>query len=189
MFLTADPPLLDTTMMNRLVLQASLLALLCLSLTLSFTVHVPNQRPFTVLAASRREILASAAASLTLPMAAARATDGNPFDAVRYQLQDPSGGVAYMQKCIDDHDFTALLEFTKQYDQVLRKGAMGQAKKTLPKSVQDAATSAANAVTFDLIGINRSSRKGQENVAEASKYLEELRADVQTFLQLEGSVE
>ena len=91
-----------------------------------------------------------------------------------------------MQKAVDEQNFPALLEFTKTYDQILRKGAMGKAKKWIVNPAdKDAATAAANGVTFDLIGINKSARPGQENVDNARKYLRELVQDVQTFLDLE----
>jgi hypothetical protein len=111
--------------------------------------------------------------------------DNTAFDAVRRELNSPEGGIAYMQRCLEQDDFTALLEFTKTYDQVLRKGAMGQAKKSLLQE-KEKATQYSNAVTFDLIGINRSSRPGKENASDAAKYLQELREDVQQFLELEG---
>lgn len=120
------------------------------------------------------------------PAVAAEDAVTNPFDAVRRELQSAEGGIAYMQSCIDKADFTGLLEFTKTYDQVLRKGAMGKAKKTLMVESKDAAVLLSNAVTFDLIGINRSSRPGKENAQDAAKYLQELRVDVQKFLDLEG---
>jgi hypothetical protein len=67
---------------------------------------------------------------------------------------------------------------------------MGKAKKLLQdKEVKSQATEFANAVTFDLIGINRSSRKGQENVESANKYLQELRDDVNKFLALESTIQ
>ncbi len=62
---------------------------------------------------------------------------------------------------------------------------MGQAKKSL-LTEKETATQYSNAVTFDLIGINRSSRPGKENASDAAKYLQELREDVQRFLELEG---
>jgi hypothetical protein len=112
------------------------------------------------------------------------------FDAIRYELQDSNGGVSYMQSKIDQQDFTALMEFTKTYDLELRKKRMGTAKKLLQdKSIQETATQYSNAVTFDLIGINRSSRKGQENVESANKYLQELRDDVNKFLTLESTIQ
>ena len=108
------------------------------------------------------------------------------FDAVRREVLAETGGVAYLQKAVDEQNFPALLEFTKNYDQVLRKGAMGKAKKLLvSKADKEAATAAANGVTFDLIGINKSARPGQENVENAREYLRELILDVQTFLDLE----
>jgi len=133
------------------------------------------------------------ATTLTTPTGAAAATDSDPavvqaaFDAVRQQVYDPTtGGSAYMQRCIEQQDFPALMEFTKTYDQVLRKGAMGKAKKFLTNAEdKEAATLYSNAVTFDLIGINRNSRPGKENAAEAARYLEELKQDVQKFLDLQ----
>ena len=108
------------------------------------------------------------------------------FEAVRREVLAETGGVAYLQKAVDEQNFPALLEFTKNYDQVLRKGAMGKAKKLLvSKADKEAATAAANGVTFDLIGINKSARPGQENVENAREYLRELVQDVQTFLDLE----
>jgi len=110
------------------------------------------------------------------------------FDAVRQQVS-PGGGVAYLQEKVDAADFPALLEFTKTYDQVLRKGAMGRAKKFLSPEKKEKATALANAVTFDLIGINRSARPGQESAAKAAQYLQELKDDVQAFLELEPKYE
>lgn len=150
----------------------------------------------TELHASRRETLLAGMSAVGLwfqgAAVASAATDtpmSSPFDSIRFELYDPSGGVALMQERIDLRDFEGLLEFTKGYDQVLRKQYMGKAKKLLPKELQDKATLASNAVTFDLIGINRSSRKGQENYEDAVKYLGELKQDAESFLALEGAVE
>jgi len=111
------------------------------------------------------------------------------FNSVRYELQDLKGGVAFMQGRIDNEDWLGLLEFTKTYDLEMRKLRMGRAKKLLQdKEIKAKATSYANAVTFDLIGINRSSRKGQENVESANKYLQELREDMIKFLDLEETI-
>lgn len=112
------------------------------------------------------------------------------FDPIRYELQDPEGGVAYMQNRIDEKDWAGLLAFTKTYDQELRKARIGKAKKLLQsKELKEKGTEFANAVTFDLIGINRSSRSGQESVDGANKYLQELRDDVSKFLALESTIE
>eukprot|EP00980_Cylindrotheca_fusiformis_P027972 scaffold22575_cov141-Cylindrotheca_fusiformis.AAC.3 len=112
------------------------------------------------------------------------------FETIRYELSDPNGGVAYMQQKIDENNFPALMEFTKTYDQELRKLRIGKAKKLLQsKETKEEATKYANAVTFDLIGINRNSRIGQESTEGANKYLQELRDDVEKFLLLETSIE
>ncbi len=112
------------------------------------------------------------------------------FDFIRFELDNPEGGVAYMQARIDQEDLEGLLEFSKTYDLEFRKRRFGAAKKLLQdKEVKAKATEYANAVTFDLIGINRSCRKGQESVASANKYLQELRDDVNKFLALEKTIE
>ncbi|GKY91967.1 hypothetical protein MPSEU_000168300 [Mayamaea pseudoterrestris] len=129
--------------------------------------------------------------SQTVPSNAADGTSTstkNPYDLVRFELYDPKGGVALMQKRIDARDFEGLLEFTKGYDQVLRKQYMGKAKKMLPKELQEKATIICNSVTFDLIGINRNSRKGQENYEGTLKYLNELKQDAEKLLALESYV-
>lgn len=128
-----------------------------------------------------------AAEDVALPTKAAVQTT---FDAIRYELQSPEGGVSYMQARIDAKDWAGLMEFTKTYDLELRKLKMGKAKKLLPsKELKEKATGYANAVTFDLIGINRNSRQGQESVEGANKYLQELRDDVATFLTLESTIQ
>jgi hypothetical protein len=112
------------------------------------------------------------------------------FAPIKYELNDPQGGVAYMQERINEEDWEGLMEFTKTYDLEMRKKLMGRAKKLFQsKTVKSDATTYANGVTFDLIGINRSSRKGQENVESANKYLQELREDVTKFLSLESTIE
>jgi hypothetical protein len=112
------------------------------------------------------------------------------FEPIKFELRDPQGGVATMQGRIDAKDFTGLMEFTRTYDLEMRKLRMGRAKKLMSsKEMKEIATSYANAVTFDLIGMNRNSRIGQENQEAANKYLQELRDDVTMFLELEGSIE
>lgn len=98
------------------------------------------------------------------------------------ELHNPDGGFAYLHHCIDQQDFAKLLEFTKTYDQNLRKTAMGGLKAL--KVDSERATQLSNAVTFDLIGMNRASRPGQENAEQAAQYLKELERDVQLFLDL-----
>jgi len=111
------------------------------------------------------------------------------FNNVRYELVDSQGGVSYMQGRIDTKDWVGLLEFTKSYDLELRKLRMGKAKKLLQdKDSKAKATEYANAVTFDLIGINRSSREGRENAELANRYLQQLREDLINFLALEDTI-
>lgn len=153
-----------------------------------------SQKNYESSTLNRRNFFGAAAASTTFLLVpppnalAAAATTDNPFDAVRYELNDSSGGLAYMQNCIDKNDFASLMEFTKQYDQILRKASMGKAKKLLPKELRSKATEISNAVTFDLIGMNRSSRPGQEDAPKAQQYLNELKIDVQKLLDMEGQV-
>lgn len=112
------------------------------------------------------------------------------FDFIRFELDNSEGGVAYMQGRIDQEDLEGLLEFSKTYDLEFRKRRFKAAKKLMQdKEVKAKATEYANAVTFDLIGINRSCRKGQESAASANKYLQELRDDVSKFLALEKTIE
>jgi len=75
------------------------------------------------------------------------------FDEIQNELISPSGGISYLQSCIDSKDFTSILEFTKTYDLDFRKEKMGKARKSLQdKEKKEKALYYANAVTFDLIG-------------------------------------
>mmetsp|Transcript_97741 Transcript_97741/g.273535 ORF Transcript_97741/g.273535 Transcript_97741/m.273535 type:complete len:201 (-) Transcript_97741:195-797(-) len=142
---------------------------------------------FGVAASSGFASPAMAVEEIVLPTKEAVTT---AFDSIRYELQNPAGGVSIMQSRIDAQDFVGLMEFTRTYDLELRKLRMGKAKKLLQsKELKEQATSYANAVTFDLIGINRNSRSGQENVEGANKYLQELRDDVAKFLALENTIQ
>lgn len=70
-----------------------------------------------------------------------------------------------------------------------RKVKMGKARKLLTdKELKDGAILKSNAVTWDLIGINRSSRPGKEDKEEQSKYLEELKKDIEIYLELEDTI-
>ena len=110
---------------------------------------------------SRRDFLASAGllSIATFTPQSALAADEGPiyydavevqkaFDVIRYELEDPNGGVAYMQSCVDKVDYAALLEFTKGYDLELRKAKMSQAKKKF-KMGGELPTQLCNNVTFD----------------------------------------
>lgn len=111
------------------------------------------------------------------------------FDALDFELNNQKGGIRTMQDYIDKEDFTGLLEFTKTYDQVLRKGKWARCKAFMNNAEQEVATLQGNAVTFDLIGINRSSRSGQESVEKANKYLQELRVDLQGMMDMQTKIQ
>jgi len=112
------------------------------------------------------------------------------FDDLRFELEDPKGGVSTMQGYIDNNDFEGLLEFTKTYDQVLRKQKWGRCKSFLTNNAEkEVATLQGNAVTFDLIGINRSSRAGQTSQDSANKYLNELRTDLQKMVDMQTKIQ
>lgn len=130
---------------------------------------------------------ALAAEEIVLPT---KETVTTTFAPIKYELQDPSGGISIMQERIDKRDWPGLMEITKGYDLELRKLRMGTAKKLLQsKELKEKGTEYANAVTFDLIGINRNSRSGQESVEGANKYLQELRDDIAKFLTLETTIQ
>lgn len=112
------------------------------------------------------------------------------FDALRFEREDAKGGIAIMQQLLDDGDFTGLLEFTKTYDQILRKLKWGRAKSFLTNNAEkEVATMQGNAITFDLIGMNRSSRPGQENAQAAQKYLNELKTDLEKVIEMESKIQ
>lgn len=112
------------------------------------------------------------------------------FGDLIFELEDPNGGVAVMQKRIDEQDWEGLMEFTKTYDGFIRKLKWGRAKAFLTNnSEKEVATLQGNAITFDLIGINRSCRAGQENAELANKYLNELRTDLQKMIDMQGKIQ
>mmetsp|Transcript_7459 Transcript_7459/g.11483 ORF Transcript_7459/g.11483 Transcript_7459/m.11483 type:complete len:86 (-) Transcript_7459:67-324(-) len=81
------------------------------------------------------------------------------------------------------------MEFTKLYDGAFRKAKMGRARKLLSDNkLKDDAVLICNAVTFDLIGINKNSREGRENTEQAKVYLQELKVDVKRLLDLESTI-
>lgn len=126
------------------------------------------------------------------------------FNNIRNELQAPNGGVQTLQQFIQNQDYPAILEYTKTYDQILRKGKMKPAQALLLQQLQlqqlpptkeqqtqqqqqlkDQMTTLSNAITFDLIGLNRNARPSHTNAAQCDYYLQALREDVQQFLQLE----
>lgn len=105
---------------------------------------------------------------------------GKAASAVRFELQDAAGSLGRLQAALDAQDFTLLMETTKTMDQSLRKQIVGQAKYYWED--QSAGTQLSNNITFDLIGINRNARPGQENAEGVQKYLNELQQDLKAIL-------
>mmetsp|Transcript_12909 Transcript_12909/g.18430 ORF Transcript_12909/g.18430 Transcript_12909/m.18430 type:complete len:233 (+) Transcript_12909:149-847(+) len=109
------------------------------------------------------------------------------FDAVRYELESEKGGISYeLQQMVDDVDYERILEFTKMYDLEYRKAKMSKARKMISdKAIKENGLFFCNSVTFDLIGMNKNSRSGKEDIVQVRKYFEELKSDVKSFLDLE----
>jgi hypothetical protein len=145
---------------------------------------------------TRRQI-AGWSAGLTPPTAA---EIQQALQTIRDELTSPDG-IPYIQKLIETEDYKTLMAFTPQYDLGMRKLKMGKAAKVMgsiyateaekeqKKAFATTCTLAKNAVTFDLIGINRATRPGQQDKEKALKYLQELKDDMQKFLDLENTLD
>lgn len=83
------------------------------------------------------------------------------------------------------------MQYTKESDAYFRKAKLGKARKLLTDEKLRSTDSLylSNAVTFDLIGINRASRPGKQNKDEQLRYLTELKDDIEKFLKLEDTIE
>lgn len=83
------------------------------------------------------------------------------------------------------------MQYTKESDAYFRKAKLGKARKLLTdeKLRSNESLYLSNAVTFDLIGINRASRPGKQNKDEQLRYLTELKDDIEKFLKLEDTIE
>ena len=90
-----------------------------------------------------------------------------------------------MQQKIAAKDYGELREFTKQWDLDFRKAVLGKARKAMPKGPdRDRAVLVANAVTFDLIGINKAIRNiGNEDDAEARRWFDAAVDDIRDFVR------
>jgi len=112
------------------------------------------------------------------------------FDAIRTELSSPTGVVSTLKSLIDKGSFEDILEYTKESDAYFRRAKLGKARKLLTdKELKGESVLMSNAVTWDLIGINRASRPGKEDREEQLKYLEELKSDVAKFLELEKTID
>jgi len=112
------------------------------------------------------------------------------FDAIRYELTNPSGVVGTLTNLINDgNSYEEVMQYTKESDAYFRKAKIGKARKLLTdKEIKSGSIQLSNAVTFDLIGINRASRPGQEDKDVQLKYLEDLKKDIEQFLELEKTI-
>jgi hypothetical protein len=112
------------------------------------------------------------------------------FDAIRYELQSAEGVVSTLSRLIDSGSYEEVMQYTKESDAYFRKAKLGRARKMLTDDKLRGGESIylSNAVTFDLIGINRASRPGREDKGEQLRYLDELRKDIEKFLELEGTI-
>ena len=150
----------------------------------------------------RRDVIKIAGSMLTISSLAsfadvAQAKDKEPvaietvresFQAVKDELNN--GGISELAAIIEKEDYDEIMEFTKNYDLEFRKAKMGKARKFLTsKEDKEKAVLLCNAVTFDLIGMNKGSRVGQRNIEQVKKYYGELKTDVQSFLDLEQNID
>jgi len=112
------------------------------------------------------------------------------FDAIRYELTNPSGVVGTLTSLINDgNSYEEIMQYTKESDAYFRKAKIGKARKLLTdKEIKSGSIQLSNAVTFDLIGINRASRPGQEDKDVQLKYLDDLKKDIEQFLELEKTI-
>jgi len=112
------------------------------------------------------------------------------FNAIRYELTNPSGVVGTLTNLINDgNSYEEVMQYTKESDAYFRKAKIGKARKLLTdKEIKSGSIQLSNAVTFDLIGINRASRPGQEDKDVQLKYLDDLKKDIEQFLELEKTI-
>mmetsp|Transcript_27311 Transcript_27311/g.33762 ORF Transcript_27311/g.33762 Transcript_27311/m.33762 type:complete len:217 (+) Transcript_27311:207-857(+) len=119
----------------------------------------------------------------------ALSTVRDSFQAVRDELA-PGGGISRLALLVDEVDYENIMEFTQTYDFEFRKAKMGKARKFLTsKEDKERAVSLCNAVTFDLIGMNKGCRPNQRNIDQVKTYLKELKVDIQSFLELEKRID
>lgn len=158
-----------------------------------------HSKPTASLRATRRNFLQSIALIISAPLQPALAKEApeivtqqtvtEAFDAVRHGLTDSKGVVSTLSNLIDDGSFEDIILYTRESDAYFRRAKMGRARKLLTdKDLKGEALLMNNAVTFDLIGINRASRPGKENRDEQLRYLGELKNDIKKFLELEKTI-
>ena len=153
---------------------------------------------FVCAAVSRRELLSTASivtasvfaqpvwAKEELPITAENIE--KYFNDVRYELEDPEGGIPRIENALANRDWGFIKEFTKGYDLDLRKKKMGYARKMMTDSkMKDEALTLRNGVTFDLIAVNKAARVQDANACQEA--LQILKDDVKKFLAMKEFVE
>lgn len=109
------------------------------------------------------------------------------FGEVRFELENPAGGVAHIGDALDANNWEEVKDFTRDYDLELRKKKMGFARKCMTDAkMKDDALALRNAVTFDLIAINKAARV--EDMDSARKALQLVKNDVSEFLKFEDQI-
>uniref|UniRef100_A0A7S2VE51 Uncharacterized protein n=1 Tax=Entomoneis paludosa TaxID=265537 RepID=A0A7S2VE51_9STRA len=164
-----------------------------LTLSSSSSTDGNNKSRRSVLQSWTQTLLVTAVATTTTTVVrpttalakAPKLTQEQAFDALRQQLYDREGSVAQLQLAIEHQDYTALLDMTKEMDQTLRKQVVGSCKYYVQANAADQAQQLSNNVTFDLIGMNKSARPNQRDLAQAQRYLQELTQDLEQMLALE----
>ncbi|KAL7558973.1 hypothetical protein ACA910_006315 [Epithemia clementina (nom. ined.)] len=111
------------------------------------------------------------------------------MNAIQAELDFKEGTqLALLQQAVENRQFAALLELTKSMDVSLRKQVLGAAKAFVSaETVANSPTTPTqycNNVTFDLIGMNRYSRPGQEQVEQVEFYFQQLQKDMRGLLHL-----
>mmetsp|Transcript_4137 Transcript_4137/g.6337 ORF Transcript_4137/g.6337 Transcript_4137/m.6337 type:complete len:212 (-) Transcript_4137:166-801(-) len=148
-----------------------------------------NQSIATITATSTIIFSAQPAVAKEAPIEITPQIVQEAFDAIRNELTSSSGVVATLSNLIDNGSFEEILQYTKESDAYFRRAKLGKARKMLTdKDLKGEAVLMSNAVTFDLIGINRASRPGKENREDQLRYLEELKKDIAKFLELEKTI-
>ncbi|CAN0361162.1 unnamed protein product [Phaeothamnion confervicola] len=99
------------------------------------------------------------------------------------------GFIGALEKDVFDQNWESILTSTRQQDADFRKRLMGGLRKKLPKenkAVRGEAQALMNAVSFDLIALNKAARSG--DVRRAKELLPILKEDVTQFLALEPRI-
>lgn len=105
------------------------------------------------------------------------------FAAVAKELDPKTGeSLVRIKKDIDSSDWDDLKLFTREYDAGFRGGILKATWKKLGDN-KKRGIEISNSFTFDLIGLNKAARSGDQ--ADALRRYEDVRKDIQDFLLLD----